>query len=522
MFEGLSEKLSGIFDSLTRRGALTEADVSAAMREVRRALLEADVSLDVVRSFTDKVKDRAVGAQVVKSVSPGQMVVKIVNDVLIETLGSDAEVIDLAAAPPVAIMMVGLQGAGKTTTTAKIAKRLAERDKRKVLMASLDVKRPAAQEQLAVLGRQIGVETLPIVAGQTPVQIARRAEETARLQGYDVVMLDTAGRTHIDEPLMAEMAEIKAAARPHEILLVADALTGQDAVNLARSFDERVGVTGIVLTRVDGDGRGGAALSMRAVTGKPIKLVGVGEKMDALEEFHPQRIAQRILGMGDIVSLVEKAAQTIDAEKAARIAQKMQKGKFDLEDLADQLAQVEKMGGLGGLMGMLPGAAKIKEAMASANVNENVIKRQRAIILSMTPQERRNPDILKASRKKRIAAGAGMKVEDVNRLLKQHRQMADMMKALGGAKKGPLGRMAQAFGLGGGMGGGMPSPEQIAEMQKQMGGAGGMPDLPPGMKIPSAPPPGAFAPRGGLPGLPGPKGGLPGLGGFNPFGGKKK
>ena len=517
MFEGLSEKLSGIFDGLTRRGALSEADVTAAMREVRRALLEADVSLDVVRSFTDKVKARAVGAEVIKSVTPGQMVVKIVNDVLVETLGSDAEVIDLNAPAPVAIMMVGLQGAGKTTTTAKIAKRLAERDRRKVLMASLDVKRPAAQEQLAVLGRQIGVDTLPIVAGQTPVQIARRAEETARLQGYDVVMLDTAGRTHIDEPLMAEMAEIKAASRPHEILLVADSLTGQDAVNLARNFDERVGVTGIVLTRVDGDGRGGAALSMRAVTGKPIKLVGVGEKMDALEEFHPQRVAQRILGMGDIVSLVEKAAQTIDAEKAARIAQKMQKGKFDLEDLADQLAQVEKMGGLGGLMGMLPGAAKIKEAMAASNVNENMIRRQRAIILSMTPKERRNPDILKASRKKRIAAGAGMKVEDVNKLLKQHRQMADMMKALGGAKKGPLGRMAQAFGLGGGM----PSPEQIEEMKKQMGGAG-MPDLPPGMKLPAAPPPGAFAPKG-LPGLPGlGKPTLPGLGGFNPFGGKKK
>jgi signal recognition particle subunit SRP54 len=314
------------------------------------------------------------------------------------------------------------------------------------------------------------------------------------------------------------MAEIKAASRPHEVLLVADALTGQDAVNLAKNFDERVGVTGIVLTRVDGDGRGGAALSMRAVTGKPIKLVGVGEKMDALEEFHPQRIAQRILGMGDIVSLVEKAAQTIDAEKAARIAEKMRKGKFDLEDMAEQLAQVEKMGGLGGLMGMLPGAAKIKEAMASANVNENVIKRQRAIILSMTPQERRNPDLLKASRKKRVAAGSGMKVEDVNKLIKQHRQMADMMKMLGGAKKGPLGRMAQAFGLGGGM----PSPEQIAEMQKQMGGA--MPELPPGMKIPAAPPPGAFgAPKGapGLPGLGAGKPTLPGLGGFNPFAKKK-
>ncbi|MDB5643489.1 MAG: ffh, partial [Hyphomicrobiales bacterium] len=357
MFEGLSEKLSGIFDALTRRGVLSDEDVAAALREVRRALLEADVALEVVRSFTDKVRDRAVGANVVKSVTPGQMVIKIVNDVLIETLGADADPINLEAAPPVAIMMVGLQGAGKTTTAAKIAKRLRDREKKRVLMASLDVKRPAAQEQLAVLGRQIGIDTLPIVAGQTPVQIARRAEETARLQGFDVVILDTAGRTHIDEPLMAEMAEIKAATNPHEILLVADSLTGQDAVNLAKNFNERVGITGIVLTRVDGDGRGGAALSMRAVTGKPIKLIGTGEKVDDLDEFHPQRIANRILGMGDIVSLVEKAAQTIDAEKAMRIADKMRKGKFDLEDLSDQLAQVEKIGGIGGIMGMLPGMA---------------------------------------------------------------------------------------------------------------------------------------------------------------------
>lgn len=524
MFEGLSEKLSGIFDQLTRRGALSEADVDTAMREVRRALLEADVALDVVRPFIDKVKSRAVGANVVKSISPGQMVIKIVNDVLIETLGSDADPINLDAAAPVGVMMVGLQGAGKTTTAAKIAKRLRDRQKRKVLMASLDVKRPAAQEQLAVLGRQVGIETLPIIPGQSPVEIARRAEEVARLQGFDVVILDTAGRTHIDEPLMEEMAQIKAAAKPHEILLVADSLTGQDAVNLARNFDGRVGITGIVLTRTDGDGRGGAALSMRAVTGKPIKLIGTGEKMDDLDDFHPSRIANRILGMGDIVSLVEKAAQSIDAEKAQRIADKMRKGKFDLEDLADQLAQVEKIGGLGGIMGMLPGMAKMKSQLANANIDERMIKRQRAIILSMTPQERRNPDILKASRKRRIAAGSGAKVEDINRLLKQHRQMADMMKAMGGAKRGAMGRMADMFGLGGGGGlpGGMPSPEQIAEMQKQMGG-GAAP------KLPEAPPPGAFSapPKlpglpGGLPGLGGPK--LPGLGGlsgFNPFGKKK-
>ena len=328
-------------------------------------------------------------------------------------------------------MMVGLQGAGKTTTTAKIAKRLSERMKRKVLMASLDVKRPAAQEQLAVLGRQVDIDTLPIIAGQTPVQIAKRAEQAARLQGYDVVMLDTAGRTHIDEALMQEMVEIKAASRPHEILLVADSLTGQDAVHLAKSFDDRVGITGIVLTRIDGDGRGGAALSMRAVTGKPIKLLGTGEKMDALEDFHPSRIANRILGMGDIVSLVEKAAESIDAEKARRIAERMRKGKFDLEDLSDQLAQVEKIGGLGGIMGMLPGVAKMKDQLASANIDDRVIKRQRAMISSMTRDERRNPDLLKASRKKRVAAGSGVRVEDVNKLLKQHRQMADMMKVDG-------------------------------------------------------------------------------------------
>ncbi len=502
-------------------------------------MLEADVALDVVRSFTDKVRSRAVGANVIKSVTPGQMVIKIVNDVLVETLGSQADPIDLDAVPPVAIMMVGLQGAGKTTTTAKIAKRLTEIMKRKVLMASLDVKRPAAQEQLAVLGRQVGVETLPIVAGQTPVQIARRAEQAARLQGFDVVLLDTAGRTHIDEALMAEMVEIKEASHPHEILLVADSLTGQDAVNLAKNFDERVGITGIVLTRVDGDGRGGAALSMRAVTGKPIKLLGVGEKMDALEDFHPNRIAQRILGMGDIVSLVEKAAQTIDAEKAQRIAEKMRKGKFDLEDLADQLAQVEKIGGLGGILGMLPGIAKMKDQIAAAHLDDRVVKHQRAIILSMTPQERRNPDLLKASRKKRVAAGSGTRVEDVNRLLKQHRQMADMMKQMGSGKRGALGQMASMFGMGGGgFPGGpsampMPSEEEMAALQKQMGNGGGMkmPALPPGVSGKGAGFPAALPGLGGgkLPGLGGSGFGgakLPGLGGdppggVNPFGKKK-
>ena len=520
MFESLSEKFSGILDKLTGRGALSEEDVNAAMREVRRALLEADVALDVVRSFIDRTRAKAIGAAVIKSVKPGQMVVKIVHDSLVETLGGESQAIDLNAPAPVAIMLVGLQGAGKTTTAAKIAKRLTDRSKVKVLMASLDVKRPAAQEQLAVLGRQVGVDTLPIVSGQDPVAIAKRAESVARLQGYDVVLLDTAGRTHIDEPLMAEMAEIRDAAKPHEILLVADALTGQDAVNLAKNFNERVGVTGIVLTRMDGDGRGGAALSMRAVTGRPIKLLGVGEKMDALEDFHPQRLADRILGMGDIVSLVEKAAETIDAAQAAKMAEKMRKGVFDLSDLSEQLAQIEKLGGMGGIMGMLPGMAKIKDQIASSHFDEKTIKRQRAVISSMTPFERRNPDLLKASRKKRIAAGAGVSVEIVNRLLKQHRQMADMMKAMGGAsgKRGMMGKLGQMMGIGGGMP--MPSPEQLEAMQKQLGAAGAPP--PPG--IPSAPPPGAFSLPPQFPGLPGvgaPK--LPGLGGgFNPFGGKKK
>ena len=391
-------------------------------------------------------------------------------------------------------------------------------------MASLDVKRPAAQEQLAVLGEQVGVDTLPIVFGEDPVAIAKRAEQAARLQGYDVVLLDTAGRTHIDEPLMAEMAEIRDAARPHEILLVADALTGQDAVNLAKNFNERVGLTGIVLTRMDGDGRGGAALSMRSVTGKPIKLLGVGEKMDAIEDFHPARLADRILGMGDIVSLVEKAAQNIDAAQAAKMAEKMRKGVFDLNDLSEQLAQIEKMGGMGGIMGMLPGVAKIKDQLASANLDEKFVKRQRAIISSMTPLERRNPDLLKASRKKRIASGSGVTVEYVNRLLKQHRQMADMMKMMGGAgggKRGMMGKLGQMMGLGGGMP--MPSPEEMAALQKQMGGGAGAPGLPSGPPgIPAAPPPGAFNLPPQFPGLGG-GAKLPGLGGgFNPFGGKKK
>lgn len=505
MFDNLSERLGGILDKLTGRGALSEADVDSAMREVRRALLEADVALEVVRSFTDRVREQAVGATIVKSVKPGQMVVKIVHDELVKTLGSDDEGgLDFNAVPPVAIMMVGLQGSGKTTTTAKLARRLTQRDKRKVLMASLDVYRPAAMEQLAVLGRDLDVPTLPIVAGQQPADIAKRAIEAAKLGGYDIVLLDTAGRTTLDEDMMQEAATIKSTANPHEVLLVADSLTGQDAVNLARSFNERVGLTGIVLTRVDGDGRGGAALSMRAVTGKPIKLIGTGEKTDALEDFHPSRIAGRILGMGDVVSLVEKAAASIDAEKAARTAERMRKGQFDLNDMREQLIQMTNMGGLSGLMGMMPGIAKMKNQIAAAGLDDRVVKRQIAVIDSMTRQERKSPDILKASRKKRIAAGAGLKVEEVNKVLKMHRNMADMMKAMGSGKRGPMAGLAQAMGFGGGA---MPSPEQVKAMAEKLPqGPGALP---------------ATLPKDfpGLPGLGKPT--LPGLGGFPGFGKKK-
>jgi signal recognition particle subunit SRP54 len=528
MFDNLSERLGGILDRLTRRGALTEADVDAALREVRRALLEADVALDVAREFTEGVKKHAVGVEVMKSVTPGQMVVKIVHDQLVATLGAQGEPIDLNAAPPVAIMMVGLQGSGKTTTTAKLARRLADRQKKKVLMASLDVRRPAAMEQLAVLGREADIATLPVVEGQQPAQIARRALEAGRLGGYDVVLLDTAGRTTLDEAMMAEAAEVKNTAQPHEVLLVADSLTGQDAVNLARSFDQRVGLTGIVLTRVDGDGRGGAALSMRAVTGKPIKLIGTGEKLDALEEFDPSRIAGRILGMGDVVALVEKAAATIDAEKAMRAAERMRKGHFDLADMREQLTQMQSMGGIGGLMGMLPGVAKMKNQIAAAGLDESILKRQVAIIDSMTPKERRNPDLLKHSRKKRIAAGSGTTPEAINKLLKMHRGMADMMKAMGSGKRGALGSLGQMMGFGGAA---QPTPEQLAELAKKMPGgkfpeglpgAGGNPlGLPPGLPPGTLPP--NFPGTGGMPGLPGGKfPGLPGKFPDLPGFGKKK
>jgi signal recognition particle subunit SRP54 len=500
MFETLSSRLSGILDKLRGRGALSEADVDMALREVRRALIEADVALEVVRGFIDRARSRAVGQEVLKSVTPGQQVVKIVYDELVAVLGSDAAPIDLVAPPPVVIMLVGLQGSGKTTSTAKIGKRLAEREKKKVLMASLDVRRPAAQEQLRVLGTTVGVDTLPVVAGQMPVQIATRALQAARLGGYDVVLLDTAGRTTLDEEMMAEAAAVKAAANPHEVLLVADALTGQDAVNTARAFEGRVGLTGIVLTRSDGDGRGGAALSMRAVTGRPIKLLGTSEKMDGLEDFHPDRVANRILGMGDIVSLVEKAAETIDAQKAQAMAERMRKGEFTLDDLADQLRQMVRMGGMQGLMGLLPGVGKVKQAMAAANVDDKTFKRQIAIITSMTPDERRRGEkLLNFSRKKRIAAGSGTSLQEINQVLKMHRGMADMMKAMGKQKGGGIGgAIGNMFGIGQPGAAQQPSPEQLAAIEKQM--KAGLPK--------------GFTPPGGLPGLGGPKlPGLPGLGG---------
>jgi signal recognition particle subunit SRP54 len=435
MFDSLSDRLNDVFDRLRGRGALGEDDVTAALREIRIALLEADVALPVVRDFVAAVRERAIGQEVLRSVTPGQMVVKIVHDHLVEMLGGSAapssgDGLDLNATPPVAIMLVGLQGSGKTTTAAKIALRLKTRERKKVLMASLDVQRPAAQEQLAQLGRQISVATLPIVAGERPVAITRRALETGRREGYDIVILDTAGRLHVNEELMLEVAAVREAATPHQTLLVADAMTGQDAVNVAKAFGERAGITGIVLTRVDGDARGGAALSMRAITGKPLVLIGTGEKIDALEPFHPERIAGRILGMGDVVTLVERAAETADHDEAERLAAKFQKGNFDLDDLAAQLRQLRRMGGMSSMLGMLPGIGKVKKQLDAANIDESIVKRQEAIIGSMTKAERKNPKLLNGSRRRRIAAGSGTSVPDINRLLKQYQDMAGMMKKM--------------------------------------------------------------------------------------------
>jgi signal recognition particle subunit SRP54 len=452
MFENLSQRLGDTFDRLKKRGALSEEDVVAALREIRIALLEADVALPVVKQFIDGVRPKAIGQDVLRSISPAQMVVKIVHDHLIETLGA-GEPLNLNAVPPVPILMLGLQGSGKTTTAAKLGRLIKERERKKVLLASLDVHRPAAQEQLAVLAKQINVPSLPVVAGEQPVAIAKRAMDVARREAYDAVILDTAGRLHIDDALMFEVAAVSQEVKPAESLLVSDAMTGQDAVNLAKSFSERVGITGIVLTRVDGDARGGAALSMRTVTGKPIKYLGTGEKLDALEAFRPERIANRILDMGDVVSLVEKAAETIEQEDAEKLAKKLAKGQFDLDDLAAQLRQLRKMGGMGGIIGMLPGVQKIKRQISDANLDEGLIKRQEAIIGSMTKKERRDPRVLNASRRRRIAAGSGTTVPEINRLLKQYQDMATMMKKMN--KLGQKGLMRHGLGAllpGGGFG----------------------------------------------------------------------
>ena len=450
MFESLSSKLTGIFDRLTGRGALTEADVGEAMREVRVALLEADVALSVVKDFTAKVKERAIGHEVLRSVTPGQQVIKIVHDNLVELLGKEAEPLNLNEVPPVVIMMLGLQGSGKTTTSAKLAKFLTDKNGKKVLLASLDVHRPAAQEQLAVLGQQIGVATFPIIELLTPVSIARHALDMARKEGFDVVILDTAGRLAIDDDLMQEAAAIRDATNPHESLLVVDAMTGQDAVNTAQQFEQKIGISGIVLTRIDGDARGGAALSMRAITGKPIKFLGVGEKNDALEIYHPDRLAGRILGMGDVVSLVDKAAATINMDDAEAITEKfMSGGRFDFNDLAKQMQQMRRMGGFGSLMNFLPGMGKMKEQLKNANIDDKVIKRQEAIIQSMTAAERKDVDLLQASRKRRIAAGAGVEVADVNRLIKQFLEMQKVMKQVQKlGKSGFMRSMMPRFGGG--------------------------------------------------------------------------
>ncbi|MES2021989.1 MAG: signal recognition particle protein [Pseudomonadota bacterium] len=475
MFESLSDRLGGVFDRLRGRGALTDADVRAAMREVRVALLEADVALPVARDFVDKVTEQAVGQNVLRSVTPGQQVVKIVNDALVEMLGSEAADLELDVTPPAIVMMVGLQGSGKTTTTAKIALRLAKKQGKKVLMASLDVNRPNAQEQLAVLGTQAEVATLPIVAGQQPVDIARRALQAAKLQGYDVLMLDTAGRLHVDQALMDEMRAVAEVTKPTEILLVVDALTGQDAVNVAKNFSDQVALTGVVLTRMDGDARGGAALSMRAVTGKPIKFAGMGEKLDALEAFDPKRVAGRILGMGDVVGLVERAAEAIQVEDAEKMAAKLAKGLFDMDDLRAQLAQMQRMGGIGALAGMIPGMKKA-QAQVDQVGGEKVLVRMDAIITSMTPKERRKPELLNAKRKIRIAKGSGTTVQDVNKLIKMHQEMANAMKKI--KKMGGLAGMAKMFGGGGGLGGlGGALGGGIDPAKMLSGGGGGLPGL---------------------------------------------
>lgn len=458
IFDALSEKLSSAFSKITSRGVLSEKDIDEAMREIRIALLEADVSLPVVKSFIAQVKEQALGEKVVKSVQPGQMVIKIVHDELVKLLGAESVELNLTAVPPVCILMVGLQGSGKTTTSAKIANKL--KDRKKVMLVSLDIYRPAAQEQLAQLANQISVYALPVIKGEKPAETTKRAINEAKKGGYEVIILDSAGRLHIDEDLMNEVVEVKKIANPTETLLVADAMIGQDSCTVAKEFNEKVGVTGIVLTRIDGSARAGAALSMKMVADVPIKFLGTGEKIAEFEEFHPDRLAGRILGQGDVVSLVEKAMENVDKDEAEKMAKKMMKGKFDLEDMLSQLKQVQKLGSMGSLLGMIPGLSKFKTQIEQANIGDNLVKKQEAIILSMTKSERRNPDIIKASRKKRIAAGAGVEVHEVNKLLKSYEQMSTMMK-----------RMGKMGGLSGMMGSAMPKM-QGNPLGKMLGGMG--------------------------------------------------
>ena len=458
MFDALSEKLSAAFSKITSRGVLNEKDIDEAMREIRVALLEADVSLPVVKTFIAQVKEQALGEKVVKSIQPGQMVIKIVHDELVKLLGSTSSELNLNAVPPVCILMVGLQGSGKTTTSAKIANRL--KNKKKVLLVSLDIYRPAAQEQLAQLASQIGVDALPVIKGEKPSETTKRAISEGKKGGYDVIILDSAGRLHIDDDLMQEVIEVKKIASPTETLLVADAMIGQDSCVVAKEFNEKVGITGIVLTRIDGSARAGAALSMKMVADVPIKFLGTGEKIAEFEEFHPDRLAGRILGQGDVVSLVEKAIENVDRDEAEKMAHKMMKGKFDLEDMLSQLRQVQKLGSMGSLLGLIPGLSKFKTQIEQAGIGDNLIKRQEAIILSMTKSERRNPDLIKASRKKRIALGAGVEVHEVNKLLKSYEQMSTMMK-----------RMGKMGGLGSLMGKGMPNL-QNNPLNKMLGGMG--------------------------------------------------
>ena len=436
MFENLTNKLEGIFNKLKKAPSLNEAQVETGLKEIRQALLAADVALPVVKKFIENIKPKAIGQEIIRSTSPGQMLVKIVYDQLVQVLGGKSEEINLKAAPPASILLVGLQGSGKTTTAVKLAKNIEKNFKKKVLLVSLDVYRPAAQEQLKVLCEKNKLNVLPIIKDQVPVDIAQRGINAANLGGSDIIIFDTAGRTQIDLNMMSEIKNIKAAVKPIETMLVADSLTGQIAVKLASEFDKAVQLTSIILTRVDGDGRGGAALSMKQTTGKPIKFIGVGEKIDDLESFHPDRLANRILGMGDIVSLVEKASQDLDEEKIKLTEEKIKKGSFTFDDYLTQLRQMKKMGGMEGVLSLLPGVGKVKEQMQKGNVDEKLLSVNEAMILSMTKKERENPDIISGSRRKRISLGSGTDVQTLNRLLKQFKMMSKMMKKMskGGAK----------------------------------------------------------------------------------------